>query len=309
MGRLSQVLVRLGVLLASGAPAVAFAQGGGGMSGTPSAGVVEREAPPPAPAPVPVTPPSLTHFEHAEYPKEAEHAGIESNVVLLLDIDETGKVTQAQATPKVGNGFDEAAEAAAMKFVFDPARRGPRPIASRIRYLYKFTLAKAPPSQPKVHVPVKNLRGKVLAAGTNAIVAGASVTVRGPDGATSSTETGPDGIWGFDDLPPATYHLVAKANLFNGSSGGLGVRVNAKVNQMGIPRRQSIELVDLRPIVFFLDSKSCQEFVFEPPVGCSQIFVKDPEIESRACRAKEDTDPQGQERGRESHDPEAAQDL
>lgn len=188
-------------------------RGGSGVPGAAEGPPVPTE-PAKAPAPAPVTPPTLAHFEHADYPKEAERAGLEANVVLVLAIDETGKVTRAEATPKVGNGFDEAAEAAALKFTFEPAKRGERPIASRIRYLYKFTLSKPPPEQPRVHVPTKNLRGKVLSAGVNTPVAGARVTARGPTGDTVETETAPDGTWAFVDLPPASYHIEVKANLF-----------------------------------------------------------------------------------------------
>jgi TonB family protein len=215
--RLSWVATAQALLavLTVAAPAVAQR----GATGTPGAAIAPEQAPeaPPAPAPVPVTPPTLTHFEHAPYPPEAERAGVEANVVLVLDIDDTGKVTHATATPKVGSGFDEAAEAAALKFTFDPAHRGPKAIASRIKYLYKFTLAKpaAAAAKPAVHVPVKNLRGKVLAAGTSAPIAGATVTVRAPTGETLTAGTDATGVWAFEDLPPATYHIVVKANLFD----------------------------------------------------------------------------------------------
>jgi TonB family protein len=217
MGRrrhIARGLPPLCLALACFAPRVALAQGGN--NGTPSVGVIElkQEEAPPAPVPAKLTPPALTHFEHAEYPKEAERAGLEASVILVLDIDDTGRVTKAAATPKVGNGFDEAAEAAAMKFVFDPAKRGPRAIASRIRYEYKFTLAKAPLPVAKAHVPAKNLRGKVLAAGTNAPIAGAHIIARAPSGETFAIETAADGTWGFEDLPPAIYHLSVNANLF-----------------------------------------------------------------------------------------------
>ncbi len=197
----------------------AFAQRGGvSTTGTPGAAAVPaQDEQPPTPAPAPVTPPNLTHFEHAEYPKEAERAGVEANVVLFLDIDEAGRVTRATANPRVGNGFDEAAEGAARRFVFDPARRGTRPVASRIKYLYKFTLAKVAPqaSAPAVHVPVKNLRGKVLAVGTNLPIAGAILTVRTGAEPAIAAQTDATGAWAFQDLAPGLYHIEVKANLFD----------------------------------------------------------------------------------------------
>ena len=48
----------------------------------------------------------------------------------------------------------------------------------------------------------------MLAAGSNAPLAGATVTVRAPDGAEHQTLTASDGSWSFEDLPPGRYHLV-----------------------------------------------------------------------------------------------------
>jgi TonB family protein len=163
--------------------------------------------PPDAPPPTPVTPPTLTHFEHAAYPKEALDLGIEAAVVLVLDIDADGHVTKAVPASPQGHGFDQAAVDAALKFQFEPAKRGGTPIASRIRYRYSFTLEKAP-APPVAHVARRNLGGRVLAAGTNAPLSGATVSVRTPDGTVLEATTGLDGSWGFVDLPPAFYHLT-----------------------------------------------------------------------------------------------------
>jgi vitamin B12 transporter len=43
----------------------------------------------------------------------------------------------------LGDGFDEAALAAALRFTFEPARRGETAIPSSIRYRYRFNLAAA----------------------------------------------------------------------------------------------------------------------------------------------------------------------
>src|SRR5688572_6111044 len=59
-----------------------------------------------------VTPPSLTEFVKAPYPAEAQAKGVEADVVLALDIDETGRVTAVEVVEPAGYGFDEAARAA-----------------------------------------------------------------------------------------------------------------------------------------------------------------------------------------------------
>jgi TonB family protein len=66
------------------------------------------------PAPAAVTPPTLTHFEHAQYPKEALDQELDGSVVLFLDIDASGHVTKAVPVQPIGYGFDEAAAQAAL---------------------------------------------------------------------------------------------------------------------------------------------------------------------------------------------------
>ena len=101
-----------------------------------------------ASAPEPIAPPVMVHFESASYPVEAQQAGLQATVLLKLDIDAEGQVTQVQVVESAGHGFDEAAATAAQRFTFTPARRGDTLVASRILYRYAFTLS-APPSEPK----------------------------------------------------------------------------------------------------------------------------------------------------------------
>src|SRR5687767_3624534 len=76
--------------------------------------------------------PQLEKFVDAEYPAEARDAGIEGDVVLVIDVDVDGHVTNASVSQGAGHGFDEAAVAAAKQFVFAPATRGGKPIPARI---------------------------------------------------------------------------------------------------------------------------------------------------------------------------------
>lgn len=61
----------------------------------------------------PVTEPELVTFVQAEYPEQARAQGLEGDVVLVLEIDENGTVTEATVHEPAGHGFDEAAVAAA----------------------------------------------------------------------------------------------------------------------------------------------------------------------------------------------------
>src|SRR5688572_10 len=80
----------------------------------PDAGVAQPE----------VVPPRLVTFVDAEYPAEAQAAGVEANVELEITIGADGTITDVRVVTPVGQGFDEAAVAAARRFVFEPARRG-----------------------------------------------------------------------------------------------------------------------------------------------------------------------------------------
>ncbi len=110
-----------------------------------------------APAPAPadpdagalvegLTPPSLKARVEAAYPADALRDRIEGTVGLELTVDVLGDVTDAQVTTSAGHGFDEAALAAAKKFVFEPAKENGIPIASSVQFAYEFHLP--PPAPP-----------------------------------------------------------------------------------------------------------------------------------------------------------------
>lgn len=91
-----------------------------------------------------VTPPEVRETVEATYPAEALEARLEAVVVLHLDIDAEGHVTDAVVVEPAGYGFDEASREAALRFRFTPATRNGRPIAARIRYTYSFALPPLP---------------------------------------------------------------------------------------------------------------------------------------------------------------------
>ena len=88
--------------------------------------------------------PKQTKFVEAEYPKDAVEKNIETDVVLMLDINAEGKVDQVSIVtpaPAEGYGFDEAALIAAHEFEFEPAEMDGKKIPVQITYKYKFRLA------------------------------------------------------------------------------------------------------------------------------------------------------------------------
>ncbi len=88
----------------------------------------------------------MRKFVHAAYPAEAAAAGLDGVVVLKLDIDTSGHVTDVAVAESAGHGFDAAASEAARQFEFEPASRDGVPVRARILYRYKFTLSSAEPS-------------------------------------------------------------------------------------------------------------------------------------------------------------------
>jgi TonB family protein len=168
-----------------------------------------------------VTPPVLQKFVDAPYPLEAEKAALEGNVVLQLDIDASGAVTNVTVLNPVGHGFDEAAVAAAKQFVFQPALRDGKPVASRIAYRYAFHLkVQAPPAEPGAPppppVPKTVLRGVVHIGSSTVPLSSARVKIRGPAGFSTELTTGEDGAWVINDLAPGKYAVSVESPGYEG---------------------------------------------------------------------------------------------
>ena len=193
--------------------AVAYAQGSGAAP-----------APTPAPAPGTVTkPPALIQAVAPEYPPAALAAGKTAQVKVRIHIDAAGLVTQVDVVTPVGDGFDEAAVAAAMQYVFEPAEIDGKPGPIIVETTIGFVIEQReepepPPPPPPVHdapgppnhagsmaLPI-TLEGVALERGTRKQLAGVivSITELGLDAV-----TGEDGTFYFHDVPPGHYQVIA----------------------------------------------------------------------------------------------------
>lgn len=74
------------------------------------------------------------------YPKGARRQGIEGVVIVLLTINDAGRVAGARVVKGIGHGLDEAALAAARKTIWTPATMDGAPIKSTRRFNVRFTL-------------------------------------------------------------------------------------------------------------------------------------------------------------------------
>jgi len=200
------------LLSAFAASATARAQSDDGRSEqgavpTGNSGAIIKPAEPGAVKKPVIVQPKLTHFEHAEYPAEAQKAGLQADVKLKLTIDRDGKVIKADVLEPAGSGFDEAAQAAALKFTFQPATKDGVPVPAIIAYLYSFTLAPKVDAPPPPPPTTGILSGAVRLADSNSALAGATVKLTLPDGTARELTTNADGKWQAADLPPGHYKV------------------------------------------------------------------------------------------------------
>lgn len=183
----------------------------------------------PAVEPVLTKPPVLIQAVAPEYPPAAAKAGLEADVLVRIDIDEHGIVTKVEVVSPVGNGFDEAAVAAAEQYVFEPAEwdgvPGPITVETTIHFeVEEVEEPDAPPPAPTEtwpeappghagdpRLPV-TIEGTALERGTRRKLAGVVVSVveLGWDAVTDER-----GRFYIHGVPPGSYTILAVADEFD----------------------------------------------------------------------------------------------
>lgn len=84
--------------------------------------------------------PELKSEVRIPYPPEARKRGIQGAVVMNLLIDDAGRVREATLIEGPSAELNAAATAAIKSFQFSPAMIQSKPVAVRIRYVYRFVL-------------------------------------------------------------------------------------------------------------------------------------------------------------------------
>lgn len=193
--------------------------------------IARAQTPPPAPAgqAPPATgtitkAPKLIQAVAPEYPPAALAAGKTANVKVRIHIDATGIVTAVDVLAPVGDGFDEAAVAAAMQYVFEPAEIDGTPSAVQVETTIGFTIEQVeePEEEPPPPANLDNdvgppnhagsmalpvtVEGVALERGTRKKLAGVivSITELGLDAV-----TGEDGSFYFHGIDPGHYQILA----------------------------------------------------------------------------------------------------
>jgi TonB family protein len=183
----------------------------------------QQPAPPPPPKGKLTKQPKLLQAVAPEYPPDALAAGKQAKVKVRISIDATGIVEKVEVVDKVGDGFDEAAIAAAQQYVFEPAefegKPGPITVETTINFVIEEQVEEEPPP-PKPPTATKTgppnhagnmdlpvtIEGVVVERGTRKKLAGVIVSVAelGLDAV-----TGEDGSFFFHGVAQGTYQVLA----------------------------------------------------------------------------------------------------
>jgi TonB family protein len=184
--------------------------------------------PPPKLTGVVTKQPKLLQAVAPEYPPAALAANKQAKVKVRIHIDASGVVDKVDVLEKVGDGFDEAAVAAAMQYVFEPAEIDGKPAPIAVETAINFVIEQQPEQEAPPPPPTKDkigppnhagamtdpisIEGVALERGTRNKLAGVIVSIveLGLDAV-----TGNDGTFYFHGLPPGHYQVLAVDQRFD----------------------------------------------------------------------------------------------
>jgi TonB family protein len=156
-----------------------------------------------------IVPPKLDHFIEPVYPPAALEQALSGRVEIEMVVGTDGHVTGAKVKTPAGNGFDEAALAAAEQLQFQPATRDGIAVAARVTlpYVFEWKEPEPPPVEEAAPPPPARLEGTVLDSEGGAPMADVEVIVS--DGANNARRvlTDPEGKFAIADLPEGGYHV------------------------------------------------------------------------------------------------------
>ncbi|MGM0556627.1 MAG: TonB family protein [Myxococcota bacterium] len=149
--------------------------------------------------------PKLIKEAEAEYTDEAVEARVEGTVTLKLTISSQGDVTEAEVLDGLGYGLDQAAVEAARQFEFEPAEINNQPAAVSLTFKVRFSLPTLPAT----------FSGTLVEVDSDMPIADGVVELRYVgdeiEGDLAETrETGADGTFEFEDVPPGPYQVTVE---------------------------------------------------------------------------------------------------
>jgi TonB family protein len=149
-------------------------------------------------------PPKLVKFVPAVYPRDKHDAGVTAQVLLSIEIDETGKVGNVELVKGAGPDFDAAAIAAVKQFAFEAAEIDGVPAPVKITYRYDFVVK----TETVKLGPQVNYDGVVLERFKKRPLPRVRVRIKDLD---VETVTDDDGKFAFTDVPVGP-HKVELSN-------------------------------------------------------------------------------------------------
>ncbi len=84
--------------------------------------------------------PAKHETARASYRPMALRMGMESDVMLRIEVDPQGNVTRGEIIKSGGAGFDKEALTAVQQSRFEPAQRDGQKVAAEFSYIYRFRL-------------------------------------------------------------------------------------------------------------------------------------------------------------------------
>lgn len=192
-----------------------------------------------------VKPPVVVSHVDAIYPNQAAAEGRHADVVLVVTVDVDGHVSEVKVRESGGEVLDEAAIIAARQWVFEPATRDGKKVASRILVPFHF----APPAPPPEIITPSD-KGEPVVSRAGVVSRARQDDVSKPTGAAKATDAAkPKDVARKPQEPPApqaatevtvTGRAVTPshgASDFTFEIGSLAV----------VPRKNSTQLLTLAP--------------------------------------------------------------
>lgn len=164
-------------------------------------------------------PPALVQKVEATFPAEMLDAGTGGTVVMEIDLDDTGKVTDAKVVKSAGEAFDRSALEAIRQFTFSPAEIDGKPAAVRLQYSYTFFFKQQVEQvevfdggfdDAGVRMEPANLVGTLVERGTRVALPGATVVVGEGEGH-FETVSDDEGYFELKGVPVGTYKVIVTA--------------------------------------------------------------------------------------------------
>ncbi len=201
------------------APAPAVAQ----VPADPSAEEAAPADPVPEPAAKGLRLPTPVRITPAVYPPEALAAGRSAEVLLELQLSDSGEVVCVTVLEPAGDGFDASVAAAAQSWRFTPAvdEKGDA-VGAVIQYRYRFQVEAA---------PTVSLEVTLKTAGTRERLADATVVLRGPDGTQRTARTDAEGHLQAVELTAGIWLVLASAPGYDADQAEIAVQ-DGKVAQL-----------------------------------------------------------------------------